>query len=83
MALFKLALRTRLVSLRDLSLERSCRYCVQVSFVEAAMLLLCWLLTWKMFPDFVELIFLSIVILLWCTLMYDAVFRNAPKEVFE
>jgi hypothetical protein len=36
-----------------------------------------------MSPDVVELILLSIVIALWCTLMYDAVFRNASKEVFE
>jgi hypothetical protein len=46
------------------------------------MLLLCWLLAFKMFPDIAELIFLSLVIALWCSLMYDAVFLNAPIEVF-
>jgi hypothetical protein len=54
-----------------------------VSFVEAAILLICWLLIFKMFPDIVELILLSLVIALWCTLTYDAVCRNALKEVFE
>jgi hypothetical protein len=54
-----------------------------VLFVEAAILLFCWLLTFKMFPDIVKLIFLSLVIALWCTLIYDAVCRNALKEVFE
>jgi hypothetical protein len=69
-------------SRRETSRERSCWYCVRVSFVEVAMLLLCWFLTSKMVPDVVELICLIAVIALWCTLLYDAVFINAPKEVF-
>jgi hypothetical protein len=47
------------------------------------MLLLCWLLHFELFPDITELIFLSLVTVLWFTFVYDAVFRNAPEEVFE
>lgn len=54
-----------------------------VSLTEADMLFLCWLLSSKMFPDTVELILLGTAIVLWCTLLYDTVFRNLTEEVFQ
>jgi hypothetical protein len=55
----------------------------QVSLAETNMLFLYWLLSSKTFPDVAELIFLSVLIVLWCILMFEAVFRNHTEEVFQ